>query len=237
MKQKISLLLAVCLLCFMLIGCGTAKGLADKDTGTKENASMEAQTSNVENDSTSTETDGAISEDDEAQRVPISPPVSPDVETTSVTRYSVTLQNVIFTDEFGNASDMAEWLGEEKNSPEDRTYYNLGMIGIWSEEDQVWGYRTLWAYLLPPNASVTFHVSGEDKHFYLDAYTLEEVEEVIEGSRTWNATEAGGYTSDELEDGDYTLTLKEIQEYIPEFDFLACCVGDNEWVEIVIWNA
>lgn len=145
-----------------------------------------------------------------------------------VTRHQITLSDVIVSNEYENMYDELE-TGNEI----DKTFYSLGMIGLWSEEDSAWGYQNFWSYLVPSDATITFHLTENTKDFYLEGYTLEEVDSVLPGIKTWNATCSGTDAATAKTAHDVTMTLSEIREYIPEFDFLVCSIGGEEWVELM----
>lgn len=130
-------------------------------------------------------------------------------------------------------SDVALAKAYEPWPEDDSVCYYLGMVGFDAKDGEEIGLIPFYAYLLPPDGTITFSSDGnehfeENPYFQIDGFSLEEdVEESTSRTKSWDAVLTGRYVSDNLSAGDHTITLDEIRDVIPEFDVLACWWGDT----------
>lgn len=146
----------------------------------------------------------------------------------SVTRNDITLSEVVISDKFESWADSeAQFLGpsNKEYAFSDKTYYYFGEVGHWYEEDQAWGYGALWFYLIPQDATITFHLTGSNRVCHIEGYALEASKNEAEA---FDATFTGSFTYTATSAENYTTTLAEIRQQIPRFTYLTCWVED-EW--------
>lgn len=146
--------------------------------------------------------------------------------------HNITLSDVVITGEYETALKL---FGADGSPAAYEFLYNLGDVGFWQDTIEEYGYSTFWCYLLPENATITFHATQEMPRCDINVYTLEEVNGWSPFGRGWQATFIDGFNST-LEPGksedDYSITKKFIEGYDPKFDLLEIIIGNES---ILIW--
>lgn len=145
-------------------------------------------------------------------------------EATPVTVNAITLSEVVITDKYQMSSD-------EPDAP----CYNLGMIRFVDDAGET-EYETHNIYIVPDDATVTFHLSAGHSAAEVYAFSLKE-DEPVDGVKAYTATQTGHIENQPFAE---SVTLdKDILDSMssnwknPTYNLLACHVSNDEYVWVM----
>ncbi len=141
-------------------------------------------------------------------------------EPKSVKAGGITLSDVVVTDKYETAQELLD-----DSVPEYEFLYSLGMIGVWQEDIEEYGYGSFWCYIVPDDAEINFDLSG-GKDAQVDLYTLKRVPDSSFKDDTYQADFVSGWKPADSVVDTWGVNRESIAD-AGDYDVLACWSGGD----------